>query len=239
MFLFTTMLSANFATYYDVARGVYPRQTQTLKMLASIRGQFDVVRCYFNGVTKRPEWMPDWVEVTTGEDLTDLGKFYFLQPEADEYYFTLDDDLIYPPNYAHTMVEACNKYNCVVTHHGRKLIGLLPTYYKGHAGVHCLQYNSADVELDVAGTGVMCFNTKMFNPYWLRYSTERLMSDLTFAHEAAKHNIKIMGLAHAGGMFGYLEPELTGTTIHQTMCNNEGVLVKKAHQIYLLKNPVA
>jgi len=62
------------------------------------------------------------------------------------------------------------------------------------------------------------------------------MSDLTFAHEAAKHNIKIMGLAHRANYFGYLEPEKTGTTIHQTMCNNEAVLVNKAHQIYKLIN---
>jgi hypothetical protein len=232
------MLTANFATYYDALKQVYPRKTQTLQMLQSIKGQFDVVRCWFNGVQTRPEWLPDWVEVhyEFENDLTDLGKFAMLKPGMEEIYFTLDDDIAYPPTYAVDMVEAIKQHGCVVTHHGRKLVGKKTTYYKGHAGIHCLQYNANVMVLDVPGTGVMAFDTNYFNPYWLKYSTDRLMSDLTFAVECAKHGVRIMGLPHGGNYFRYLEPELTGTTIHQRMCNNEVELVKRANQIWDLKN---
>ena len=66
-----------------------------LQMLESIDGQFDEIRLYLNNFREVPKELEKYT-CYIGRDLTDNGKFFWSN-NRDEYYFTLDDDVIYPP----------------------------------------------------------------------------------------------------------------------------------------------
>lgn len=218
--------SANIASFEG-------REDCLLKMLESIRGQFDVIRIYWNGPDA--SFLPDWVYVVTEQqdgNLTDLGKFRFLTGfnTKDEYYFTLDDDLIYPRNYAFEMVQAIQEHGCIVTHHGRKLLGKGRKYYSGHVLTRCLGKSLMDKVVDVGGTGVMAFDTRYFRP--LIWNDSRMkMADLVFAQAAAMESKTIKVLAHPENYFGYLNPT---NTIHESEQHNQDRLIKVADHIYEL-----
>jgi hypothetical protein len=225
-------ITCNFATFPA-------RKNQCLKMLESIKRQFDEVNCYFNNVFERPEWMPEWVNVVCGgdNDLTDIGKFYFLEPEMEAIYFTCDDDIHYPPTYVSDMLKGINDYGCIVAHHGRVLNNEGKDYYLSHKVIRCLSENKEVIKLDVAGTGVTAFDTRYFNPYWIKYSVDRKMSDLTFSLEVVKHDKQIVSMPHPNGYFKNLEPPIE-TTIHKQMIKNQKTLIEVMKKILHEKNRV-
>ena len=210
------------------------REKCLLTMLESIKGQFDRVNVYWNGTD--PEFIPDWVHVTTSAidgDLTDLGKFRFLTHYGNiaQYYFTLDDDLIYPPTYADDMVAAIDHHGCIVTHHGRKLLGKNRKYYSGHQLFRCLGDNPDDADVDVGGTGVMAFHADYFRPMIWR-DVRMKMADLVFAVAAAENERQIVCLAHSADYFGYLKPT---NTIHESEQHNQQRLTEVANRIIEIK----
>ena len=151
-------------------------------MLRSINGNFHDLNIYDN---------------EQREDLKDNGKFYFLKEYSGPvYYFMLDDDIYYPKWYFERTIEAIEKYQCIVTYHGRKLKGKGLNYFKDHDFYGCLNEVTEDKEIDVAGTGVTAFRTDYFNPTELYKSPFKRMSDLIFSLEAAKQGKKIMLLSH-------------------------------------------
>jgi len=168
-------------------------------------------------------------------DLTDNGKFFGLIIYKEPvYYFTVDDDLIYHPTYIERTIEAIEKYNCIVTYHGRILKGEGLHYYRGHKNFRCLDTELRDIQLDVCGTGVTAFRTDYFNPAGIHRSADLKMSDLVFSLEAAKQGKRIMHLAHNKGFIKYQD-----IPVHQTIhgqlvnkCDRQGEL---ADEIYRLR----
>jgi hypothetical protein len=130
----------------------------------------------------------------------DNGKFFGLtQIKEPCYYFTCDDDLIYPPSYIPDMIAKIEEHKAIVTHHGRILTREGIPYYKGHKTFRCLNEISKDEQIDVPGTGCTAFDTEYFNPTELWKSPDLRMSDLIFGLEAAKQGKKIMVLKHQTG----------------------------------------
>ena len=174
------------------------RQEYLKRAVASLAHQVDEIRIYDNQV--RPI------------DLTDNGKFYFLQEYAEPvYYFTCDDDLLYPPTYIQDMVNAIERTGGIVTHHGRILRGQGLPYYSGHKAYHCLKENRFEARIHVAGTGVTGFRTDYFNPVDIWQSDDKCMSDLVFSVEAARQRKKITVLKHERGYIKYLDVPLSET----------------------------
>lgn len=133
-------------------------------------------------------------------DYTDNAKFYALTLFKEPvYYFSCDDDILYPGNYVSTMIEAIERTGTIVTHHGRELLGLNKNYYRGHKGFRCLDENNTEQLIDVAGTGVTAFRTDYFNPTEIYKATDKRMSDLVFSLEAAKQGKQITILKHTKG----------------------------------------
>lgn len=177
-------VTANMATYSG-------RKTVVRKAIDSIRGQVDVVRVYVNDYT--PPKYHDNVEYYSGKDLTDRGKFYAI---GEEIAFTVDDDILYPPDYVKRTLKAMDKYpTSVVTYHGRKLKGKGLNYYFGHKTFHFLRSVDGDYLIDIPGTGVCAFNTKYFKPDILQYD-EDCMADVLLGLEAAKQGRTVICLEH-------------------------------------------
>lgn len=197
------------------------REKYLKKAVQSLVGQADEIRIYDN--EKR------------FIDLTDNGKFYFLHEYKEPiYYFTCDDDLLYPPTYIQDMVEAIDRTGTIVTHHGRKLLGFDRSYYREHKAYQCLSSNTYEGLIDVAGTGVAGFRTDYFNPdIWA--SSDKRMSDLVFSLEAARQGKKITLLKHEKGYIKYLNVPVN-QTIHGQESRRETRQIEIANEIFRIKN---
>jgi len=174
------------------------RVEQLKKTVASLYDQVDIIRIYLNGFKKIPKLPnPDnKITYTQGEDLTDNGKFYFLKEQAkDEYYLTCDDDIIYPSNYVSVLRDTIDKFDCIVTYHGRILKEGCETYYGCHEAFVFHETILNNMWIDCAGTGVCGFKTSYFKPkIW--NSEYKKMSDIVFSLEARKQDKKIMLASH-------------------------------------------
>lgn len=184
------IISVNIATQ--------PKRFETLlQTIETFRRQSvkpDVIRVWWNGDVKPSI---DGVEIMSGDNLTDNGKFAFVRP--NEYYFTADDDILYPFDYIEHTLERLKAYpECVLSYHGRKLSGRNRRYYAGHSSYACLGDVMDDTLIDVPGTGVMCFNTNHFQPDPFRYGHNR-MADVLIGLESARLGRQVICLAHGMG----------------------------------------
>ena len=169
------------------------------------------------------------------QDLTDNGKFYFLRLMKEPvYYFSCDDDILYPKDYIEKMIEDIERHQCIITHHGRILTGKDKSYYDNHYRFPCLRSNPNRCQIDVAGTGVTAFRTDYFNPIDICFSEYKKMADCVFSLEAAKNNKKIMLTPHDKGWFKDLKvpKELT---IYETEHKDTRQQTKLCNEIIKLR----
>lgn len=134
-------------------------------------------------------------------DLTDNGKFHALSIATTTpcVYLTCDDDLYYPPDYVSRCVKEVMEHGCIITFHGRQLLGKGRGYYRGHKTYRCLREEKDLVEIDVPGTGVTAFHTDYFCPVGLHTWKDKKMSDLVFALSAARNDKRILHIPHELG----------------------------------------
>jgi len=86
----------------------YPARAGNLPvMLESVATQLDEIHVVLNQYSKRQQRMlpryPNVHYLVPEEDLKDTGKF-LRAPQPDDYVFLMDDDLVFPPDYADTLI---------------------------------------------------------------------------------------------------------------------------------------
>lgn len=192
------------------------RESQLLRTLCSLEGQADQIRVYLNKMSKPPFKFNGvtWIENWNNTDLTDNGKFWALDYiKEPEFFLTVDDDIIYGPDYVEKMVDAVKTFRSIITIHGRVLKGKGLNYYRGHKFVHCARETKKDHVLDVCGTGVTAFDTRYFHPLRLARSKYQRMSDIIFSLEAAKQKRRIVAIRKPEG---WVDPQVVMTSIYST-----------------------
>ena len=168
-------------------------------------------------------------------DITDNGKFYGLKGlKKPCYYFTCDDDILYPSDYVAKSIAAIEKYKCIITYHGRILNGYGMNYYRNHKSFRCLNRVTSDFLLDVCGTGVTAFRTDYFNPKELYSAPQKKMSDIVFSLEAIKQGKKIMMVNHTENWIKDQRVP-TNQTIHGTESMKCEKQTELANEIWKLK----
>jgi hypothetical protein len=163
------------------------RYESLLETLKSIDGQFDEIRLYLNNFDYVPGELSKYT-THIGKDLTDNGKFFWSE-NPNEYYFSLDDDIIYPPDYVEKTLPLIG--NRIVSYHGRRLTGKNKEYYGNHKIYMFSNSNYANRKLDVLGTGVTAFDTSVFKPT-LWKSPNYCMTDLVISLEAHIYGVPII-----------------------------------------------
>ena len=98
------------------------RERSLQQTVASLLPQVDRLGVYLNGYDSVPDFLHDpRIDVARSEetgDRGDAGKFFWSDAGDFDYHLACDDDLLYPPDFAATMVAACDR-------HGRRaLVGL-------------------------------------------------------------------------------------------------------------------
>ena len=168
-------------------------------------------------------------------DYTDNAKFIILSHLPDEvYFFSCDDDILYPEDYIEKTIEAIDKHKTIVTYHGRNLRGKGLNYYHDHSAFRCDQSFIETKKIDVCGTGVTAFRTDYFNPKDIYKAEDKCMSDLVFSLEAIKQGKEITHIGHYGN---WIIPQInSGTTIYDRFnkeCSRQNEI---ADEIITLKN---
>jgi hypothetical protein len=170
-------------------------------------------------------------------DRADNGKYWglFLYSKEPVYYLTLDDDIIYPPDYVDTMLEAVEKHNSIVTHHGRILKGTGLNYYSDHKAFNFFSKNEQETILDVFGSGVTAHRSDYFNPKDMPFEKQLMMSDLVASLKAAEQGKVITLLKHEAY---WLKPQRIPTQL--TISGTRHLRIKQnnelADKIWLIKN---
>lgn len=178
------------------------RRNQLIKTVESIYNQVDVINLYLNNYTENPFLNDKKINVVFGDNSTgDAGKFFFLG-SSKGYYFTMDDDIIYPENYVKEMI---NNYNGgVITYHGRSFPRFpIRSYYnsatKRH---HCMNKVLHDDIVQVGGTGVMMFHTEKVKINYEMFKFPN-MADVFVSAYCRVNKIEIKCLKHKKGFIKY------------------------------------
>lgn len=194
---------------------IQARQESMFDTLKSLSPQLDEIHVYLNDydsispIMKAKELLLKNVKFHLGKnldgDLGDAAKFYFAEEFKSDYYFTVDDDLIYSDTYVNKHIAHLNYFSnsIITTYHARSftdfpLKGYLKpqTLMMHHA---CLGTVSTAAWVQFGGTGVMCmvpekvlFNKDIFGE-------ERNIADVWIGIHSQRNNIPILVIPHNVG----------------------------------------
>ena len=207
----------------------YNRKDSLLKTIDSIYNQADIINIALNLYNEVPKELIDNKINIFNTDNSIGASFKFLRiSDSDGYFFTIDDDLIYPKNYSEYLIDRFNHYGRkhIVTLHGRKYNEFpISSYYKSpHVKYHCLGDVNEDTKVIIGGSGVMMFHTDLIKMP-ISYIKESNMSDLCISRYANEHNVGIICLKHKSNYLTYQE-QPKNTTIYEIYRSNDTLRTK-------------
>lgn len=185
------------------------REISLYKMLLTISPQVDTVYVTLNGYTKVPEYSEEFSNVVFELDSNERGdanKFKHIK-ECRGYFFSCDDDIIYPPDYIYATIRKIQSNpNTIYTYHGRNVKRYsnlsdykpITDFYKDTEQVHYLLEVKEDVRGDIPGTGVCGFDTRYIDINMDIFKQPN-MSDIYLGIYAKENNIPIIIINHKRG----------------------------------------
>ncbi len=237
------------------------RENSLKQVINSIYHQVDEINVYLNDYQHVPGFlMKKGISVFRSQDeigdLGDVGKFYRCE-SIHGYHFTMDDDLIYPPDYIETLIKNIeeNGREMVVSFHGR-IFNKFPirSYYHSYStAVACLKDWNDNIKAHVLGTGVLGYHTDTLKVDLADFKTLN-MSDIWFGVICEKQNIERLIIQHPGGWIRHTKIELKKTIAAQqhnrdglqtnimnthnwkkikAMAHNEGLMPEVANKYYV------
>jgi glycosyltransferase involved in cell wall biosynthesis len=196
----------------------YKREDTLINTIKSIYNQCDVINLALNDYDEIPVELYDKKInlFITDNDKGDAYKFYKLM-DSEGYFFTIDDDLIYPENYTDYMIGKIEEYKrkSIVTLHSRSFESFpIKNFYGRHSIVnHFNSINPNDIKVQFGGTGVMAFHTDLFK-IGMDYFREPNMADVWIGKYSNENNIDIICVKHNSGF-------VTQQKINESIYENE------------------
>ena len=167
----------------------------------SLSPQFDELYVTLNGFDEKPAWINSFQNVKAVCDSTnsakDIAKLLFASEFDDCHYFTLDDDIVYPPDYSKILSDKLLEYKneCVVCYHGTILKPNWKIYYNHRSVLHYHQELKQDKEFDLAGTATVAFHTGRLKIDFTKIWDFNIGSDMWIAYFAYLQGMKLMSIA--------------------------------------------
>lgn len=189
------MITANLATY--------PARIKSLqKVIESILVQVDILNVYLNEYDEIPEFLDDpRINCVLGKNakgnIKDNGKFYFLDKVPDgSYYFTIDDDIIYPKDYVENLIKKLKKYNdsVVVGVHGINFNKGCRSFIKDRETEDFRKYLLYDRQMMVLGTGTIAFKLGALKDLSQDHFLSEGMADLYFSSYCLQNSIPLIAI---------------------------------------------
>lgn len=198
--------------------------------ISSLLPQVDVIYIYQNdykdisGIFSDPKIVVISA-LDTGIDMGDAGKFYRLSAFRNCYYFSCDDDLIYPKNYVDKMLSYLKLYDnkVICSCHGRVMLKNPISYYKDKSVVyHFEKENEEPRGVHFGGTGVMAFHTSILDVNFNFFRSAN-MADVWVGLFSKENNIPITVIPHASKWIEHSDKFDIGTTIFRSTSKKEGI----------------
>jgi len=127
-------------------------------------------------------------------------KLRFIGDGTNHYLCLADDDIIYPRDYLHKLIDACDKHNAYVGLHGRVLPNRkIKSYYNDYKVVYrALRTVIKDREVDIVSNCGSLFKRSFFDDLdsWYGQCSTTSMDDLHTNRHAKDNGIKRMVIAH-------------------------------------------
>lgn len=184
--------------------------------------QVDHLNIYLNNFEEVP-WFLNHEKITVVRsqdegDRGDAGKFFWAD-KVQGYYFTIDDDIIYPPDYVEKLKEALDKRGkkCAVGVHGEMYPDVIRHWTKDRIKTYHFYYeNQKDTPVHVLGTGCAAFHTEKLQVKPEDFKTPN-MADVWFTLICARNLFYRVVVAHQRGWLNILhlpmEETLWGKTV--------------------------
>lgn len=217
-----------------VGMATIPERENTLeRVISSLHGQVDKIELSLNGFTDIPDWFVNYPKVISTlwtNDKGDANKFLNIWRYPKAYYFSCDDDIIYPPDYIDTYIKHINRFKCLVTIHGAHIPDRkIQSYYSGKIQkAHCLN-KCKQVKVHIPGSGVSGFDTSQLNIDYEKFK-EPNMADIFLAMQCEEQNVNRLSIKHSKGWIqgGLNEGR---ETIYETHKNNDSIQTKLVNSI--------
>lgn len=196
------------------------RKDALRETVESILPQVDQLIVYQNGYKEIFDFLEsDKIcvisSLDTGVDMGDAGKFYRVGDFKDVYYFSIDDDLVYPPNYVDCLLDVLAQHNdrVIACAHGRLCKPKVNSYYDDKIEVlHFQKEVDRLTECHFGGTGVMAFSTGHVNVAFSIFKHPN-MADVWMGLHAVTHNIPVLVAPHCANWIRQSDRFDVGTTI--------------------------
>jgi hypothetical protein len=209
-----------------------PRSDMVFSAVASLAHQVDIL--YIN--LQEYDYIPDWIFkfrnvfplLDTKGLYQERGKFA-LTNHVNGYYFSVDDDIIYPGNYVETLIAALKKYKdkCLVCVHGSKLLHPFKDYYTSRQIYHMESHLENDTPVDIPGTGTCAWHTDSIDIPWRQFDCA-YMSDVWISGFLHEKNIDAICIAHQQH---WLKPLHTAEDIYNTVRDNKELSKRKTELV--------
>ena len=167
------------------------------KTLESIIDQVDHIFVHLNHYRTVPAFLHNpKISITRSQkigDLRDTGKFFSLdRVPSNSIFFSIDDDIIYPPDYVEKMCEtlANSDYQCVVGVHG-VVYPRKTTSFFDRISFHFMRELPCDLPVSLLGTGTIAFPVSLLRPDMNHFPTHG-MADIHFAKLAKLKGIPLI-----------------------------------------------
>ena len=190
------MVTASMATFPA-------RKESLMKTVAYLLPQVDQLNVYLNGYIAVPPFLrhPKITAVLSSQtpfgDRGDAGKFYWAD-SVKGFHLTVDDDLLYPPDYVQTLVRWVTHYKrkAVVGCHGAVITEPFVSYYRSRR-VHHFQSNiEVPIPVHCLGTGTVCYHTDCIRVVREDFKHPN-MADIWFAVLGQEQKVPFMCVAHS------------------------------------------
>ena len=145
-----------------ICMAAIPRRIYALeKTIESLIDQADYLKIYLNQFKHVPDFLKnDKIELVFGDNSRKGSTKFFWADKVQGYILTVDDDLIYPPDYVEVMCTAIDRHKCLVGSHGNILKpGKIDSYYKNRTVLDARKEVKEDTFVDILGTGTIGFHT--------------------------------------------------------------------------------
>lgn len=194
------------------------REASLHSAVYSLAPQVDRLNVYLNDYDGTPAFLfaPYIVVVRSDDphslgDIGDIGKFYWCNNLTTEFHVTVDDDIIYPPNYIDQLLAFRRSMHppVVVGVHGIRLKhdSLHPSngargagYYASREVWMATESVTSPVAVHIIGTGTMMYKVSEIGPIVLAETFPKPnMADIWFGILAQKIQIPMVVMPHSAG----------------------------------------
>ncbi len=214
-----------------------PQREKSLKLaISSVITQVDEVYVYLNNYAYIPIFLSNKkIKIYRSQDFGDLGdrgKFFGLQFSSG-YFFSLDDDLLYPENYIAKLIEKIEQYQrkaFICVHANLLPKKPLQSYYQDKVGIHFAKALHNDQHVEVPGTGTLGFHASLYQLNWDDFPTLN-MSDIWLYKIAKIKNIPIIAIKRPDAWIKPLSLQPDPQSIYARYSKNDAEITKIVNSI--------